>query len=141
MLISSKSNQPLLTPKKILTEPLPTHVFPGNTTTLHSKMSPSKPQPSPIGTPTTPSSSVTQFGGAFPPGQSIFGNIVYDESERNPFTGYFQYILIDGQQRITSTMLFLTAIRDEEDDALKNSIDVTYLKNQDAPEERKLAIL
>lgn len=30
-----------------------------------------------------------------------FGNIVYDESERDPFTGYIQYILIDGQQRIT----------------------------------------
>ena len=70
-----------------------------------------------------------------------FGNIVYDESERDPFTGYIQYILIDGQQRITSTMLFLAAIRDEEnDDKLKDNIDVTYLKNQDAPEDSKVKL-
>ena len=70
-----------------------------------------------------------------------FGNIVYDESERDPFTGYIQYILIDGQQRITSTMLFLAAIRDEEDDEqLKDSIDTTYLKNQNAPEDSKIKL-
>ena len=70
-----------------------------------------------------------------------FGNIVYDESERDPFTGYIQYILIDGQQRITSTMLFLAAIRDEEsDEKLKDDIDVTYLKNQNAPEDSKIKL-
>ena len=70
-----------------------------------------------------------------------FGNIVYDESERDPFTGYIQYILIDGQQRITSTMLFLAAIRDEEEDEkIKNDIEVNYLKNQDAPEDSKIKL-
>ena len=38
-------------------------------------------------------------------------------------------------------MLFLAAIRDEEDDEkLKDSIDVTYLKNQDAPEDSKVKL-
>ena len=70
-----------------------------------------------------------------------FGNIVYDEAERDPFSGYIQYILIDGQQRITSTMLFLAAIRDEEEDeSIKDNIDSTYLKNQDAPEDSKIKL-
>ena len=50
-------------------------------------------------------------------------------------------VLIDGQQRITSTMLFLAAIRDEEeDDALRDQIDETYLKNKDAKEEHKVKL-
>lgn len=72
-----------------------------------------------------------------------FGNIVYDfnEAERDPFNGYVQYILIDGQQRITSTMLFLAALRDEEKDAeAKDNIDATYLKNQTAKEEYKIKL-
>lgn len=70
-----------------------------------------------------------------------FGNIVYDESERDPFNGYIKYVLIDGQQRITSTMLFLAAIRDEEENgALRDQIDETYLKNKDAKEEHKVKL-
>lgn len=69
------------------------------------------------------------------PKSHYFGNIVYDESEIDPFTNYIQFILIDGQQRITSTMLLLAAIRDEEvDEDLRNKIDSTYLKNQNAEE-------
>ena len=69
-----------------------------------------------------------------------FGNIVYDE-DRDPFNGFVQYVLIDGQQRITSTMLFLAAIRDEEaDNEAKDAIDETYLKNQNAPEEHKIRL-
>lgn len=70
-----------------------------------------------------------------------FGNIVYDEANHDPFTNYIQYILIDGQQRITSTMLLLAAIRDEEsDEKSRNYIDFTYLKNQEAPEEYKIKL-
>lgn len=43
-----------------------------------------------------------------------FGNIVFDVQQQDLFSGYKSYVLIDGQQRITSTALFLAAIRDEE---------------------------
>lgn len=70
-----------------------------------------------------------------------FGNIVYDEVDHDPFTNYIQYVLIDGQQRITSTMLLLAAIRDEEEDKqARENIDITYLRNQNAPEEYKVKL-
>ncbi len=61
------------------------------------------------------------------------------------FFGFFTYfsndaifgqpaslVLIDGQQRITTTMLFLVALRDlADDDSLKLHIDKHYLKNED----------
>ncbi len=41
-----------------------------------------------------------------------------------------KYILVDGQQRLTTTMLFLIAARDcISDEFLKNTIDSKYLKN------------
>ncbi len=59
-----------------------------------------------------------------------FGNIVFDDDGRDPFTGFTRYILIDGQQRITSTMLLLAAIRDEEpDEERRQHITTTYLTN------------
>lgn len=64
-----------------------------------------------------------------------FGNIVYDDDGRDPFTGFTRYILIDGQQRITSTMLLLAAIRDEEpDEENRRNITSTYLTNSKGPE-------
>lgn len=70
-----------------------------------------------------------------------FGNIVYDDAGSDPFTGYHEYILIDGQQRITSIMLLLAAIRDEEKDPkLRDSIDETYLKNSSVKEGSKIKL-
>lgn len=64
-----------------------------------------------------------------------FGNIVYYEDGRDPFSGFTRYVLIDGQQRITSTMLLLTAIRDEEEDEQnKRKLTTTYLTNENAEE-------
>lgn len=64
-----------------------------------------------------------------------FGNVVYYEDGRDPFSGFARYVLIDGQQRITSTMLLLTAIRDEEeDDENKRKLTSTYLTNENAEE-------
>lgn len=73
--------------------------------------------------------------------EHYFGNIFYNGSEHDPFTNYAKYILIDGQQRITSTMLLLAAIRDEEkDENTKRCIESVYLKNLTAPEESKLKL-
>lgn len=64
-----------------------------------------------------------------------FGNVVYYESERDPFSGFARYILIDGQQRITSVMLLLAAIRDEEsDESHRAALTSTYLTNEKASE-------
>ncbi|MBR1874805.1 DUF262 domain-containing protein [Candidatus Saccharibacteria bacterium] len=73
--------------------------------------------------------------------EHYFGNIVYDGSEHDPFTNYTKYVLIDGQQRITSTMLLLAAIRDEEkNETAKKCLESTYLKNSNTPEELKLKL-
>ena len=73
--------------------------------------------------------------------EHYFGNIFYNGSEHDPFTNYAKYILIDGQQRITSTMLLLAAIRDEEkNENTKRCIESVYLKNLNAPEESKLKL-
>ena len=70
-----------------------------------------------------------------------FGNIVYDTAGHDPFKAYHEYTLIDGQQRITSIMLLLAAIRDEEtDEKIKLSIENTYLKNDNADEESKVKL-
>jgi uncharacterized protein with ParB-like and HNH nuclease domain len=64
-----------------------------------------------------------------------FGNVVYYEDGRDPFSGFTRYVLIDGQQRITSTMLLLTAIRDEEEDEEnKKKLTTAYLTNENAEE-------
>ena len=64
-----------------------------------------------------------------------FGNIVYYQDGDDPFTGFTRYVLIDGQQRITSIMLLLAAIRDEEqDEAKKQGLTSTYLTNNNAEE-------
>lgn len=64
-----------------------------------------------------------------------FGNIVYYQSGNDPFSGFTRYVLIDGQQRITSTMLLLAAIRDEEEDENnRTNLTSTYLTNSKAEE-------
>ena len=61
--------------------------------------------------------------------EHFFGTITYVQSE-SVFGQPNKLILIDGQQRITTTMLFLVALRDViVDENIKNFIDQTYLKN------------
>lgn len=64
-----------------------------------------------------------------------FGNLVYYQDGHDPFSGFTRYVLIDGQQRITSTMLLIAAIRDEEEDETKrHKLTTTYLTNGSAEE-------
>lgn len=70
-----------------------------------------------------------------------FGNIVYYEASEQLIIGFDRYILIDGQQRITSTMLLLAAIRDEEDDeTIRTKLTATYLTNEEAEEKSRVKL-
>lgn len=61
--------------------------------------------------------------------QHFFGTVVY-YAESTILGQPDKYILVDGQQRLTTTMLFLIAARDCIIDAsLRNFIDSKYLKN------------
>ena len=61
--------------------------------------------------------------------EHFFGSITYFQNE-TAFGQPNKLVLIDGQQRITTTMLFLVALRDIiEDESLKTFIDSKYLKN------------
>lgn len=61
--------------------------------------------------------------------QHFFGTIIY-YAESTILGEPDKYILVDGQQRLTTTMLFLIAARDcIIDESLKNTIDSKYLKN------------
>jgi uncharacterized protein with ParB-like and HNH nuclease domain len=61
--------------------------------------------------------------------QHFFGTVIYC-AESTILGQPDKYILIDGQQRLTTTMLFLIAVRDVVgDEQLKNMIDLKYLKN------------
>ena len=67
--------------------------------------------------------------------EHFFGSITYFQTER-PFGQTNELVLIDGQQRITTTMLFLCAVRDiSDDDSLKKFINDKYLKNANARDE------
>ena len=62
--------------------------------------------------------------------EHFFGSVTYFQTE-TAFGQPNKLVLIDGQQRITTTMLFLIALRDIlDDDALKAYIDSKYLKNE-----------
>lgn len=62
--------------------------------------------------------------------QHFFGTIIFYEERGQVFGEPSRYILVDGQQRMTTTMLFLIAARDViQDEALKNTIDSKYLRN------------
>ena len=62
--------------------------------------------------------------------QHFFGTIIFYEERSQVFGEPSRYILVDGQQRLTTTMLFLIAARDViKDETLKNTIDCKYLRN------------
>lgn len=62
--------------------------------------------------------------------QHFFGTIIFYEERSQIFGEPSRYILVDGQQRLTTTMLFLIAARDViQDEILKNTIDSKYLRN------------
>lgn len=64
--------------------------------------------------------------------EHFFGTVTYF-SDETPFGQPNKLVLIDGQQRITTTMLFLVALRDIcEDENIKNFINNKYLKNENA---------
>ena len=70
-----------------------------------------------------------------------FGNIVYYEASEQLIIGFDRYVLIDGQQRITSTMLLLAAIRDdEEEEATRSKLTSTYLMNSEAEERLRVKL-
>lgn len=72
--------------------------------------------------------------------EHFFGTVTYFKVE-TPFGQPAKLVLIDGQQRITTTMLFLIALRDIIDDKnLKAFIDNKYLKNNSASEDTEYKI-
>jgi len=61
--------------------------------------------------------------------QHFFGAVIY-YAESTILGQPDKYILVDGQQRLTTTMLFLIAARDcITDELLRNTIDSRYLRN------------
>lgn len=67
--------------------------------------------------------------------EHFFGFITFFQTEK-AFDEPNELILIDGQQRITTTMLFLVALRDvEENERLKSVVDGKYLKNENAKDD------
>jgi len=72
--------------------------------------------------------------------EHFFGSIVY-VVEESGFGQPSKYILTDGQQRITTTMLFLMALRDTvEDQAYREAIQSRYIENQRASDDSDLKI-
>ena len=66
-----------------------------------------------------------------------FGNVVYYSSFVDNATGYTEIALIDGQQRITTVMLLLAAIRDVFKD---ENITETYLVNSRGNEKNRVKL-
>jgi uncharacterized protein with ParB-like and HNH nuclease domain len=72
--------------------------------------------------------------------EHFFGSIVY-VVEESGFGQPARYILTDGQQRITTTMLFLMALRDSlEEKTYVNAIQLRYIENQRVSEDSDLKI-
>lgn len=64
--------------------------------------------------------------------QHFFGTVIY-YADSTILGQPDKYILVDGQQRLTTVMLFLIAVRDSIiDEQLKTTIDSKYLKNNNA---------
>ncbi len=64
--------------------------------------------------------------------EHFFGSVTYVKN-KSAFGQPDRLVLIDGQQRITTTMLFLVALRDIINDAnIKETINNDYLKNEKA---------
>lgn len=72
--------------------------------------------------------------------QHFFGTVTYYEIEHS-YAQPDKLILIDGQQRLTTTMLLLIAVRDllKKDDQ-RNIIDNRYLKNQNVKDDDEYKI-
>ena len=66
-----------------------------------------------------------------------FGNVVFYASYTDYTTGYAELTLIDGQQRITTVMLLLAAIRDVFHD---DNITETYLINNRGREKNRVKL-
>jgi len=72
--------------------------------------------------------------------EHFFGSIVYVVEEAG-FGVPDRYILTDGQQRITTTMLFLMALRDSVgDEKFKDSIQKKYLENERTTEDSEFKV-
>lgn len=70
-----------------------------------------------------------------------FGNIVYYAISTDFASGYSELALIDGQQRVTTIMLLLAALRDLSDDEIaKNNIQGTYLTNPQSTEQNRVKL-
>lgn len=68
--------------------------------------------------------------------EHFFGTITYF-SDETPFGQPNKLVLIDGQQRITTTMLFLVALRDTcQDEGVIKFINNKYLKNENATDDQ-----
>jgi uncharacterized protein with ParB-like and HNH nuclease domain len=74
------------------------------------------------------------------PKKHYLGNIVYYKGE-NDGAIYDEIVLVDGQQRVTTMLLMICAIRDSIDDtAKKESIDKRYLYNETTDEFYKVRL-
>lgn len=72
--------------------------------------------------------------------EHFFGTITFFKTQ-TPFGQPDKLVLIDGQQRITTTMLFLIAMRDSiEDKNQKDFIDNSYLKNDRSTDDSEYKI-
>lgn len=70
-----------------------------------------------------------------------FGNIVYYVLDSIVWQGYSELALIDGQQRVTTIMLLLAAIRDTEPDETKRKIITeTYLLNRNSTTKERVKL-
>lgn len=69
----------------------------------------------------------------------FIGTVVYVVSSTHPT--YIEFVLIDGQQRITSVTLLIKALYDAmQNENMKNEIYETYLINKFAPEELRVKL-
>lgn len=72
--------------------------------------------------------------------EHFFGTVTYFQDD-TVFGQPNKLVLIDGQQRITTTMLFLVAVRDTTDDQnVKSYLDNKYLKNQNVSDDTEYKI-
>lgn len=70
-----------------------------------------------------------------------FGNVVYYSIDADMANAYFRLALIDGQQRVTSIMLLIAAIRDsEKDNNVRKSISDNYLLNRTGDEKERVKL-
>jgi uncharacterized protein with ParB-like and HNH nuclease domain len=70
-----------------------------------------------------------------------FGNVVYYALHTDFASGYSELSLIDGQQRITTIMLLLIALRDAENNPeVQGNLENTYIKNGGVNENNRIKL-